>query len=180
MPEKQLNEQQLQALLRLKRFEQPPPGYFDDLLANVHRRQQEEFLRAPAWRLAMDRVKTFFQSLKVDWAYAGSMAALLMLGVAVIQMALPRKEVVPTWTASTTSTASAVAAPNPSANVVVVNSPNGPRMLSLQPQAGPMLTSDSKIVPVPTPGAGRQPQQGPPRYIIDARPVSYEQTQIHF
>ena len=37
----QLDENQLQALLRLKRHENPPPGYFDGLLDRVHRRQRE-------------------------------------------------------------------------------------------------------------------------------------------
>ena len=91
MEDKQLNEQQLQALLRLKRYEQPPPGYFDDMLHALHRRQREELLRRPAWRLFLDRVGGFFTSLQRDWAYVGSMAAVLMIGVGMIQIALPKR-----------------------------------------------------------------------------------------
>ena len=40
MPDPQLTEKELQALLRLKRYEQPAPAYFDGLLKNVHRQQQ--------------------------------------------------------------------------------------------------------------------------------------------
>jgi hypothetical protein len=87
MEERQLSEKQLQALLRLKRHEQPPPGYFDDLLTNIHQRQREELLRRPAWRLFMDRLRGFFTSL--DWNYAAAMSMVLLVGLVTIQLALP-------------------------------------------------------------------------------------------
>jgi len=87
MEERQLSEEQLQALLRLKRHEQPPPGYFDDLLHHVHRRQREDLLRRPAWRLFLDRLRGFFSSL--DWNYAAAMGIVLMVGVVTIRLALP-------------------------------------------------------------------------------------------
>ena len=31
-------------LLRLKRYEQPPPGYFENFLHEFHRRQRDELL----------------------------------------------------------------------------------------------------------------------------------------
>ena len=42
----------LSKLLRLKRYEQPPPGYFDDFLHEFQRRQRAEALRRPAWAVA--------------------------------------------------------------------------------------------------------------------------------
>ena len=39
-----MTEEQLTALLRLKRYEQPPPEYFDRLLQDIHRRQRTELL----------------------------------------------------------------------------------------------------------------------------------------
>ena len=87
MEERQLTEAQLQALLRVKRHEQPPPGYFDDLLANIQRRQREDLLRRPAWRLFLDRVRGFFSSM--DWNYAGAMAVVLLVGLVTIRLALP-------------------------------------------------------------------------------------------
>ncbi len=87
MEERQLSEKHLQALLRLKRHEQPPPGYFDDLLSNIHERQREELLRRPAWRLFLDRLRGFFASL--DWNYAGAMAVVLLVGLVSIRLAVP-------------------------------------------------------------------------------------------
>ena len=46
-----LDEQQLQQLLKLKRFEQPPPGYFDAALQEFHRRQRAELLRQSALKI---------------------------------------------------------------------------------------------------------------------------------
>ncbi len=90
MEDNQLSEKQLQALLRLKRHEQPPPGYFDDLLSNIHRRQREDLLRRPAWRLFVDRLRGFFSSW--DWNYAATLGAILVLGIGAIQLALPAKK----------------------------------------------------------------------------------------
>jgi len=47
-------------LLRLKRYEQPPPGYFDNFLDEFRRRRQrDELLREPFWRIWVDRVRDF-------------------------------------------------------------------------------------------------------------------------
>ena len=46
-------------LLRLKRFEQPPPEYFERFLEEFKDRQRSQMLREPAWRIAWDRVVAF-------------------------------------------------------------------------------------------------------------------------
>ena len=163
-----LNEEQLQALLRLKRHEQPPPGYYDDLLAKVQRRQREEMLRRPAWRLMAERVGAFFASLRKDWAYAGSMAAVLVAGIVAIRVALPVKS-----PANANQVAQTTMAPE----------------AVIQPDDGIAKVPDLDSVPFElAPGKPGNPNRrevkalraGPPRFIIDTQPASYEQTQIKF
>jgi hypothetical protein len=61
----------LSKLLRLKRYEQPPPGYFDDFLREFQRRQRAEVLRRPAWAVLWDRIASIAPTFRVpQFAYA--------------------------------------------------------------------------------------------------------------
>jgi hypothetical protein len=44
-------------LLRLKRYEQPPPAYFENFLHEFRRRQRDELLRQPPWRIWFERAQ---------------------------------------------------------------------------------------------------------------------------
>src|ERR1700709_2673263 len=80
-----MTEDQLSALLRIKRFEQPPPQYFDRLLQDVHRRQRSELLRRPLWQIAAERTQTFFSEHGMGHlSYAGALASILVVGVSTI------------------------------------------------------------------------------------------------
>ncbi len=58
-------------LLRLKRYEKPPPSYFDDFLREFQRRQRAEALRRPAWAVFWDRVTSIAPTFRVpQFAYA--------------------------------------------------------------------------------------------------------------
>ena len=73
-----LNESDIQKLLRLKRYEQPAPEYFDKFLHDFHRRQRAELLRQPAWKIVLERVETFFSEHSMGrYAYATATAAVL-------------------------------------------------------------------------------------------------------
>jgi hypothetical protein len=68
----------LSKLLRLKRYEKPPPGYFEDFLREFQRRQRAEALRRPAWAALWDRITSIAPTFRVpEFAYA----AILVLAV---------------------------------------------------------------------------------------------------
>lgn len=62
----EFNDRDLAALLRLKRYEQPPPGYFDNFLHEFHRRQRAELLKQPLWRIALQRAQDFMFQLNLS------------------------------------------------------------------------------------------------------------------
>jgi hypothetical protein len=164
-----MHDPRISALLRLKRFEQPPPGYFDQLLSEVHRRQRSELLHRPLWKIAIERTQVFFSEHSMgNFSYAGAMAALLVVGVTAIGLLTPAK------TESNRAGSAIVenTAPATAPTVVPVNEsriePGSNRMLVLGPQGdGAMLLAGPRHE-VPSSGTLA------PRYIIDARPASYE------
>lgn len=161
MPNQPLDENQLQALLRLKRYEQPPPGYYDGLLNRIHRRQREELLRRPAWHIAFERMRAFFAPLGLDWSHAGSMAALLVAGIFAIRIALPDR---------------------PAVSPQIASAIQGSHMQA-SAQTGPAFTLETHGAQALAVHSGRQMQRypdAPTRFIIDTKPVSYEATQIRF
>jgi hypothetical protein len=80
-----LDEQQVQQLLRLKRFEQPPPGYFEQALDDLHYRMRagsvDRSTRDRSTRFS--RLQEFFSnfnSFRVPQAaYAGAFAVFLVV-----------------------------------------------------------------------------------------------------
>jgi len=42
-------------LLRLKRYEQPPASYYENFLSKFRRRQRDELLGQPLWRICFER-----------------------------------------------------------------------------------------------------------------------------
>jgi hypothetical protein len=46
-------------LLRLKRYEQPPASYYKNFLSEFRRRQRDELLRQPVWRICFESAHGF-------------------------------------------------------------------------------------------------------------------------
>ncbi|PYL60585.1 MAG: hypothetical protein DMF31_04155, partial [Verrucomicrobia bacterium] len=61
----EFDDSEIVRLLRLKRYEQPPPGYFENFLHEFHRRQRDELLRQPLWRICLERAHSFITRLDV-------------------------------------------------------------------------------------------------------------------
>lgn len=152
-----MTDEQLSALLRLKRFEQPPPGYFDQLLKDVHRRQREELLHQPLWKIALERLHTFFGEHSMgSFSYAGAMATLVIVGVTAVSVLAPRS----------TERAGAPLAANPFvAPRMQVSTPSS-STLKLEQGRENMLTHQQVTQATLA--------SHPPRYVIDALPVRYD------
>lgn len=74
MPE----ETDIQKLLRLKRYEKPPEGYFDDFLIEFQRRQRTELLRVPLHEILWDRATSWLDTVRVP---AMAYAAIVVMGI---------------------------------------------------------------------------------------------------
>src|SRR4030095_14961553 len=75
----EFNDNEISRLLRLKRYEQPPPAYFENFLHEFHRRQRDELLRPPLWRICLERAHNFMLQLDVRSlaSYPTAVAAML-------------------------------------------------------------------------------------------------------
>ena len=77
----------IQRLLRLKRYEQPPEGYYDEFLRDFHRRQRAELLKPSLSTLVMDRVSYWVSEFRVPtFAYAGATAVAVLASVAILKV----------------------------------------------------------------------------------------------
>lgn len=159
-----MTDEQLSALLRLKRHEQPPAGYFEDLLKQVHARQRSELLRKPLSQIALERLHTFFGEHSMgSLSYAGAMAGLLVLGAAGIGLLTPGQ------TKRENAAQIVATATIPSASPDVFS-------LELPKDGAPPTLGFAQTLPLPplNPQSGRSQMAHAPRYVIDARPASYE------
>jgi len=70
----------LQQLLAIKRYEQPPPGYFEQFVAEFHRRLDAEMMRPRWWQRLAESIRVEVQPV---WRYglAGACGAALALGL---------------------------------------------------------------------------------------------------
>jgi len=160
-----LDDQTLSTLLRLKRYEQPPPGYFEDFLREFQTRQRAELLRRPAWRIALDRLEAFFnQSFTLArFTYATASFAVLCVAGALTFNMLQHP-------GSSVRTSAEILAANAAHAQPAMQIASAPRATTINATLSPQIRIpdallDSQLAPV---------ADGHPRYILDTRPVSYE------
>ena len=158
------NFSDLQKLLRLKKYETPSPEYFEGFLKDFHRRQRQEIVKLPIWRIAWDRVTASFVPGEVPrFAYATACAAVLFVTVFASKQMVSRPA------------GSDLAMATPAVPTSRVESTPVSLHLNGKPQAflnGASFASARDL---------RREQGGltsdsarSPRYVLDARPVSYE------
>jgi hypothetical protein len=161
----QFNDNEIATLLRLKRHEQPPPGYFDNFLHEFHRRQRDELLREPVWKIVLQRAQDFMFRLNVPALTSYPVAAAAVLVCAAV-VSLKIYQGPETTTNVAVQTRPAFTAP---ANVNAegewtLASPVATRVFAAQP-----IRKQNESVRTHRAAT-------PPRYVLDSVPVSYETT----
>ena len=159
-------EEQIATLLRLKRYEQPPPGYFDNFLSEFHRRQRAELLKQPAWRVALQRLHDFMFQLNVPTlsSYPAAAMAVVVLA-AVVSLKVSQ--------APDAGSTSAVAVAQTSAPAALVSTGEDE---SWSLSSTRVATRDLGATPfrMTTERAATRGATTTPRYVLDSTPVSYE------
>ena len=157
------NENDIGTLLRLKRHEQPPPGYFDNFLHEFHRRQRAELLREPLWRIGLRRAQDFMLQLNVPslTSYPAAAAAVVVLA-AVISLKMAQIPDSPNVTAVT------VAEQMPGVRAT------GDSAWSLSTPVSARSFDDAAVFRTVSESAPTRRSAAPPRYVLDSTPVSYE------
>jgi hypothetical protein len=156
------NDNEIGKLLRLKRYEQPQPGYFEDFLHEFHRRQREELLRQPLWRICLERAHDLMLRLDVR-SLASYPAAVTAVLVCAAVISLKIYQVPETGKVALQSSPTLSASANAEGEWTLA-SPVATRIFRTQP----LRSFDQS--------AQTHRATAPPRYVLDSVPVSYEST----
>ncbi len=154
------DENDIGKLLRLKRHEQPPPGYFDNFLHEFHRRQRDELLRQPLWRICLQRAQDFMFRLNVPalTSYPAAITAVLVCA-AIISLKVYQGPGTENVAVQTQTPVVATTLPDPAWSL---SSPVATRDL------GPKLLRTANY------SSHTHRAATLPRYVLDSTPVSYE------
>ncbi len=156
-------------LLRLKKFEQPPPAYFENFLHEFHRRQRDELLRQPIWSVLWQRLSDSLFRFNIPslTSYPAAVAAVVVCAAVVslkVYQAPQSSDLAVVQATPIASVPSVIdqMSTEQVADNFTLSSPIATRSL------GPDLSRQS------TESAYTHRTGAPPRYVLDRLPVSYE------
>ena len=157
----EFDDREIARLLRLKRHEQPPPGYFESFLHEFHCRQRDELLRQPLWRICLERAHAFTLGLNVGSlvSYPAAVTAVLVCA-AVISLKIYQQ---PETARVALQSPPALSTPVSAEGELNLASPASMQFLRTQP----VRTFNE---------SAQTHRAAPPRYVLDSVPVSYEPT----
>ncbi|HWB60510.1 MAG TPA: hypothetical protein VG733_13530 [Chthoniobacteraceae bacterium] len=174
-----LDENDIQRLLRLKRYEQPPAGYHERFVQEFRRRQRAEAPRQAVWRTALERIGAFFSDSGMGRLAYGSatLAVLLCAGGATYRMVSAGGTSNSNGTGNVAgnswATEPKVAIVDPSPIVTVHAQPASDVALPLGGHPNVLLPSPDLPQLQTAPAAD-------PHYILESRPRSYEHDERPF
>jgi predicted nucleic acid-binding protein len=151
----EFDDTEIARLLRLKRYELPPPAYFDNFLHEFHRRQRNELLREPMWRIALQRAQDFMFRLNVPALSSGPVAVAAVLVAAAI------------FSLKVYEAPQVAAQPVAVANVVPAPASWSLRKISVGDFSSPVVRNVKD-------SSHTRRAAAVPRYVLDSTPVSYE------
>ncbi len=159
----EFDDNEIGKLLRLKRYEQPPPGYFEDFLHEFHRRQRDELLRQPLWRICLERAQDFMFRLNVPslTSYPAVAAAVLVCAAVISLKIYQQPDPANVALQSRPALSEAV---NADGEWTLASPVAATRVFTTQP-----LGRSNKSAHTHFRNGGT-----PPRYVLDSVPVSYE------
>ncbi|MDX2081497.1 MAG: hypothetical protein SFU53_12010 [Terrimicrobiaceae bacterium] len=138
------DEDSVSKLLRLKRYEQPPPGYFENFLVEFQTRQRAELLRQSPWERFNDWIASIAPSFEVPrLAYAAMVVC--AIGASALIMGRPDGD---------------------SAGLAANSVPTPPLTLS-SPSAASIPIGEPQPVALTSTGSPSV------HYVLPTRPVSY-------
>src|SRR5207302_6176015 len=163
----EFDDNEIGRLLRLKKYEQPPADYFENFLHEFHRRQRDELLRQPLWRICVDRARDFVFGLNLGTltSYPAAATAVLVCA-AVISFKIYQTPQPASFAAQDRQLEhrQVFAAPPSTNEEWTLASPATTRFFTAQ-----SLRNSTE-------SAHTHRAATPPRYVLDSVPVSYETT----